>query len=52
MEPYVTWTEPVLKYRADCYEAHGHPLRQHAARELAAYRAGSGADELFEGLPK
>ena len=39
MEPHVTWTEPVLSFRADCYREHAHPLWELAEAELAEFQA-------------
>jgi hypothetical protein len=38
-EPNVEWSETVLGFRAACYAAHGHPLRELAERELAEWHA-------------
>ncbi|MET0385792.1 MAG: fused MFS/spermidine synthase [Polyangiales bacterium] len=37
-EPYPPWTETLLQFRSDCYEAHSHRLREQAARDLARFR--------------
>jgi spermidine synthase len=37
-EPYPPWSESMLQFRAACYEAHAHPLRERAADDLQSFR--------------
>jgi len=35
LEPHIPWREDVLRYRAECYRFHKHPLARAAAADLA-----------------
>jgi spermidine synthase len=37
-EPYPPWSESMLQFRAACYEAHAHPLRERADDDLRRFR--------------
>jgi hypothetical protein len=47
-EPYPPWNDTTLEFRLACYDAHHHPLRDQAQRDLEKYRSYAATD--FESL--